>query len=76
MPVVHVFTGENLLSPDRKKLMVEKITQAVVESEGLPEVKEMTYVLIHDVADGGWGFGGKVYREEQFKDKKPPDLIL
>ena len=76
MPVVHVFTAENWLPPDRKKLMVEKITEAVVESEGLPEVKEMTYVLIHDVADGGWGFGGKVYREEQFKGKKPPDLIL
>lgn len=74
MPVVHVYTAENWLSPERKKLMIEKITQAVVESEGLPEVREMTYVLIHDVADGGWGYGGTAYTEEQFKDRKPPDL--
>ena len=75
MPVVHVYTAENWLSQDRKKLMVEKITQAVVEAEGLPEVREMTYVLIHDVADGGWGYGGKVYTEGQFKNKKPPELV-
>jgi 4-oxalocrotonate tautomerase len=59
MPVVHVYTAENWLSAKRKKLMVERITEAVVEAEGLPEVREMTYVLIHDVADGGWGYKGR-----------------
>ena len=53
MPVVHVYTAENWLSAARKKLMIEKITEAVVEAEGLPRVREMTYVLIHDVTDGG-----------------------
>ena len=70
MPVVHVYTAENWLSAKRKKLMVERITEAVVEAEGLPEVREMTYVLIHDVADGGWGYKGKVYAEEDFKSRK------
>ena len=74
MPVVHVYTAENWLSAARKKLMIEKITEAVVEAEGLPRVREMTYVLIHDVTDGGWGFGGNVFTEEQFKDSKPPEL--
>jgi len=45
----------------------------VVEAEGIPSVPEMTYVLIHDVPDGGWGFQGKVYLQDQFKDKRPPD---
>jgi hypothetical protein len=34
----------------------------------------MTYVLIHGVADVGWGFGGKVYAEVLFTDRKPPGL--
>ena len=75
MPVVHVYTAENWLSAKRKKLMVEKITDAVVEAEGHPAVRDMTYVLVHEVADGGWGFQGKVFTEEQFKDKKPPELV-
>ena len=75
MPVVHVYTAENWLSAKRKKLMVERITEAVVEAEGLPEVREMTFVLIHDVADGGWGYKGKVYAEEDFKSGKPPELV-
>jgi phenylpyruvate tautomerase PptA (4-oxalocrotonate tautomerase family) len=56
--------------------MIEKITDAVVEAEGHPSVRDMTYVLIHDVPDGGWGFQGKVFVEEQFKDKIPPDPDL
>lgn len=74
MPVVHVYTAENWVSAKRKKLMIEKITDAVVEAEGHPSVREMTYVLIHDVPDGGWGFQGKVITENEFKDKIPPDL--
>jgi phenylpyruvate tautomerase PptA (4-oxalocrotonate tautomerase family) len=76
MPVVHVYTAEGWLSPKRKKLMIAKITDAVVEAEGHPSVRDMTYVLIHDVPDGGWGFQGKVFVEEQFKDKVPPDPDL
>ena len=45
----------------------------MVEAEGIPSVREMTYVLIHDVPDGGWGIQGKVYLQDQFKDKRPPD---
>ena len=57
-----------------KEIDDRKNTEAVVEAEGLPRVREMTYVLIHDVTDGGWGFGGNVFTEEQFKDSKPPEL--
>jgi 4-oxalocrotonate tautomerase len=75
MPVVHVYTAENWLSAERKKMMIEKITDAVVESEGHEMVRDMTYVLIHDVPDGGWGFKGNVITEAQFKDKKPPNIV-
>jgi phenylpyruvate tautomerase PptA (4-oxalocrotonate tautomerase family) len=58
MPVAHIFTAEGWLTPARKKLMIKKVTDAIVEAESLPGVRDLTYVLIHDVADGGWGFAG------------------
>jgi phenylpyruvate tautomerase PptA (4-oxalocrotonate tautomerase family) len=73
MPVVHVYTAEGWLSPARKKLMIEKVTAAVVEAEGLPEVREMTYVLVQEVPDGGWGYRGKAWVKEEFEGRKPPE---
>ena len=73
MPVVHVYTAEGWLSPARKKLMVEKVTDAVVEAEGIPAVREMTYVLIHEVPDGGWSFKGKLALRKDFAAHIPAD---
>lgn len=75
MPVVHIFTEEGWVSPARKKLMIEKVTDAVVEAEGIPAVREMTYVLIHDVADGGWGFQGKIHKQDEFRKHLPSDPL-
>lgn len=33
MPVVHIYTAEGWISPARKKLMIEKVTEAVVAAE-------------------------------------------
>ena len=73
MPIVHVYSTEGWLSPRRKKLMIDKITDAVVEAEGIPAIREITAVLIHELADGGWSFQGRQYLKEQFKDRIPPD---
>ena len=73
MPIVHIYTPEGWVSPARKKLMIEKVTRAVVEAEGVPQVKDMTYVVIHDVPDGGWSFQGKTWTKEEFATHIPPD---
>ena len=73
MPVVHVYTSEGWVSPRRKKLMIEKITDAVVEAEGREEVRKLTYVLVHDVGEGGWGWQGKVIGKKDFERHIPPD---
>ena len=72
MPVIHVYTAEGFLSPARKRLMVEKVTAAAVEAEGLP-TRDRTYVLIHDVPDFGWGWKGEVVDRSQFESLLPPD---
>jgi phenylpyruvate tautomerase PptA (4-oxalocrotonate tautomerase family) len=72
MPVIHIYTAERFLSPARKKLMIEKVTRAAVEAEGLPTT-DRTYVLIHDVPDGGWGWQGEPVTYDDFADRLPPD---
>lgn len=73
MPVVHIYVPEGWVSPTRKNIMVEKVTDAVVEAEGVPMTREMTYVLIHDIADGGWGFKGQIYDRAILQKHVPSD---
>ncbi len=72
MPVIHVYTAEGFLSPARKKLMIEKLTAAAVEAEGMP-TRERTYVLIAEVPDGGWGYQGRQETRRDFADLLPAD---
>jgi len=74
MPVIHVYTAEGFLSPARKRLMVERLTAAAVEAEGLP-TRERTYVLIQEVPDGGWGYQGRVETRDDFESLLPPDPV-
>jgi 4-oxalocrotonate tautomerase family enzyme len=67
MPLVHVTVPEGSLSDTRKQLMVEKITAATLEAEGLPDndrTRMLTWVIINEVKDGNWGAGGGVVRLE------------
>ena len=67
MAVVHIYVPEGWVSPKRKKLMIEKVTEAVVSAEGVPFTKDMTYVIIQDVTDGGWGFKGNLIDIEKMR---------
>ncbi len=65
MPLVHVTVPEGSLSDARKQLMVEKVTAATLEAEGLPDnerTRLLTWVIINEVKDGNWGAGGGVVR--------------
>ena len=49
MPLVHVTVPEGSLSDARKQLMVEKITAATLEAEGLPDndrTRMLTWVIM------------------------------
>ena len=52
--------------------MIEKVTQAAVEAEGLPTAG-MTDVVVHDVADGGWGWQGAPITWAEFEPHLPAD---
>jgi 4-oxalocrotonate tautomerase len=60
MPLVQISIPAGSLSVERKRQMIEKVTDAVVEAEGLP-VRAGTWVHINEVPDGGWGTGGQAW---------------
>jgi phenylpyruvate tautomerase PptA (4-oxalocrotonate tautomerase family) len=72
MPVIHIFTPEGFVSPARKRRMIENVTRAAVEAEGLPTT-DRTYVLVHEVADGGWGWRGAPITFADFEPFLPAD---
>ncbi len=72
MPVIHIYTPAGFVSPARKRLLVERVTAAAVEAEGLATT-DLTYVLVHDVPDAGWGWQGKVVTQADFAPFLPPD---
>lgn len=59
MPLVQVSVPAGSLSQEQKQQLIAKITDVVVEVEGIPAVRKGTWVHITEVEDGGWGMGGR-----------------
>ncbi len=55
MPLAQLYIGKGR-SHDQKKLLIEKITQAIVESLG--SEKENVWVVLNEVPRSEWGVGG------------------
>lgn len=58
MPIVNVKLIEDVFTPQQKREMIEKLTEAMVEIEG-ESMRGVTMVFIEDVKQGDWGIGGK-----------------
>jgi 4-oxalocrotonate tautomerase len=61
MPVVQVSIPAGVLSTDQKQQVISRITDVLVDVEGIPQLRAAVHVLINEVADGGWGTGGKAW---------------
>ena len=64
MPVVNISIPAGALSTDQKQQLISRITDVVVDVEGIPQLRGSVHVLINEVADGGWGAGGKAWTLE------------
>ena len=60
MPLIQVSVPAGSLTPEQKIEMVARITDVVVDVEGIPAVRKGTWVHINEVPDGGWGIAGQV----------------
>ncbi|QMU57482.1 MAG: 4-oxalocrotonate tautomerase [Boseongicola sp.] len=58
MSLVDIQLIEGVFSPDEKADMIEKVTNAMVTIGGEP-MRGLTWVRVHEVAEGAWGIGGK-----------------
>ncbi len=58
MPMLEVHLIENVFTPEQKRQMIEKLTDAMVSIEG-ENMRGVTWVKIHEVASGDWTIGGK-----------------
>jgi len=71
MPLINVKVGEGVFSPQQKKEIIEKVTDAVVsvESENIPwsaawslpivALREVTWVIVEEVQGKDWLIGGE-----------------
>jgi len=58
MPLIEVKTIENVFTPDEKKQLITRLTDAMVAIKG-ESVRPVTWVTIEDVRSGEWGIGGQ-----------------
>jgi 4-oxalocrotonate tautomerase len=69
MPVVNLQIPEGSYTPEMKQQIVAKITDAVIDVEGIPQLRPHVSVLITEITDGGWGAGGHAATLQQMKQR-------
>ena len=58
MPLIQVRLIEDVFTPNQKREMISKLTDAMVSIEG-ENMRQVTWVVIEDVKSGEWGIGGQ-----------------
>ncbi len=57
MPIINVKLVEGAFRTDQKHELLSKLTDAV--ESVYPGLRDVTFVTIEEVKDGGWGIGGQ-----------------
>jgi len=66
MPLVQVHMIKGVFTPEMKKKVIEKVTDAMVAVEG-ENLRPYTLVTINEVDSGDWGVGGQALTTEYVK---------
>ena len=66
MPIINVTLIENVFTPDQKREIIERLTDAMVSIEG-ENMRPVTWVVVDEVASGDMGVGGKPLSTEYVK---------
>ena len=61
MPVAKIYVPAATLTPEQRREIIKGIHDVINGVEKRPSAAQ-TYVLINEVAPGGWGSAGDVYR--------------
>ncbi|MHB1207373.1 MAG: tautomerase family protein [Rhodospirillaceae bacterium] len=57
MPLVDIQLIKGVFSPEQKKTMIQKVTDAMVAVEG-EKMRSVTWVRVQEVESGQWAIGG------------------
>lgn len=57
MPLVIIDVIKDVFSPDQKKDLIERVTDAMVSVEG-EAMRSVTWVKINEIQQNDWGIGG------------------
>lgn len=66
MPLIQVHTIKGVFTPEMKKDVIERITDAMVAIEG-ENLRGVTWVTINEVESGDWGIGGQALTADYIK---------
>ncbi len=58
MPLVTIDVIKDAFTPNQKKRIIEKVSEAMIEVEG-EAMRPVTWVKINEIAQGDWAIGGK-----------------
>lgn len=58
MPLVTIDVIKDVFTPEQKKIMIEKVTNAMVAVEG-EEMRPVTWVKINEINQNEWAIGGQ-----------------
>jgi len=59
MPLVTIDVIKDVFTPDQKRALIEKVTDAMVAVEG-EALRGVTWVRVQEIQQGDWGIGGKM----------------
>lgn len=66
MPLVQVHTIKGVFTPEMKKQVIEKVTDAMVAIEG-ENLRGVTWVTVNEIESGDWGIAGQPLTAEYVK---------
>jgi 4-oxalocrotonate tautomerase len=66
MPLIQVRLVEDVFTPQQKREMISKLTDAMVSIEG-ENMRQVTWVVIEEVKSGEWGIGGRSLTSDAVK---------
>lgn len=66
MPLIDIQLIKGVFTPDQKKNMISRVTDAIVSVEG-EAMRGVTWVRVQEIESGDWAIGGKPLTTEAVK---------
>lgn len=58
MPLVTIDVIKDVFTPDQKRQLIDKVTEAMIAVEG-EAMRPVTWVRINEIEQGDWAIGGQ-----------------